>query len=268
MRVVAGGSRRSARSPWRMRARGGQQRIPRPPSFRPGGPPPWAGARRPTGAGSRSPTSAPGSPRCRPRPTPVARAPRAAVAAAVLVPLFEDDGEAYVVLIKRPETMPSHQGEIAFPGGKFEPGVDADLRATALREAHEEIGLDPGRRRGRRPARRHRAPSRRGSRSRRSSASCAAGPCSTPNPSEVVRVLEVPLSELLGRRRLPRGALGRVADATSTCTSTSSTDETVWGATARILTELPRAPRRGSLSVDAVDVPRRAGCRAGTRSHA
>ena len=39
--------------------------------------------------------------------------------------------------------MPSHQGEIAFPGGKFEPGVDADLRATALREAHEEIGLDP-----------------------------------------------------------------------------------------------------------------------------
>ena len=39
--------------------------------------------------------------------------------------------------------MPSHQGEIAFPGGKLEEGVDADLRETALREAHEEIGLDP-----------------------------------------------------------------------------------------------------------------------------
>ena len=39
--------------------------------------------------------------------------------------------------------MPSHQGEIAFPGGKHDPALDADLRATALREAHEEIGLDP-----------------------------------------------------------------------------------------------------------------------------
>jgi 8-oxo-dGTP pyrophosphatase MutT (NUDIX family) len=58
--------------------------------------------------------------------------------------VFEEDGEARIILTKRPETMPSHQGEIAFPGGKYEPGLDADLRATALREAHEEIGLDPG----------------------------------------------------------------------------------------------------------------------------
>jgi 8-oxo-dGTP pyrophosphatase MutT (NUDIX family) len=57
--------------------------------------------------------------------------------------MFEEAGEARVILTKRPETMPSHQGEIAFPGGKHEPGVDADLRATALREAHEEIDLDP-----------------------------------------------------------------------------------------------------------------------------
>ena len=61
----------------------------------------------------------------------------------MLLALFEEDGEARVILTKRPETMPSHQGEIAFPGGKHEPGIDADLRATALREAHEEIGLDP-----------------------------------------------------------------------------------------------------------------------------
>ena len=47
------------------------------------------------------------------------------------------------MLIKRPETMSSHRGEIAFPGGKFDAGVDADLRATALREAHEEVGLAP-----------------------------------------------------------------------------------------------------------------------------
>ena len=57
---------------------------------------------------------------------------------------------------KRPETMPSHQGEIAFPGGKHDPALDADLRATALREAHEEIGLDPDDGRDRRPPRRHR----------------------------------------------------------------------------------------------------------------
>ena len=59
------------------------------------------------------------------------------------MPFFEEDGEARVILTKRPETMPSHQGEIAFPGGKLEEGVDGSLRDAALREAHEEIGLEP-----------------------------------------------------------------------------------------------------------------------------
>ena len=63
--------------------------------------------------------------------------------AAVLVPLFEAAGAANVVLTKRPETMPSHQGEIAFPGGGLRPGVDGTLRDAALREAEEEIGLPP-----------------------------------------------------------------------------------------------------------------------------
>jgi 8-oxo-dGTP pyrophosphatase MutT (NUDIX family) len=64
-------------------------------------------------------------------------------AAAVLLPVFEEDGEARIVLTRRPETMPSHRGEVAFPGGKLEPGVDHDARDAALREAHEEIGLPP-----------------------------------------------------------------------------------------------------------------------------
>jgi len=64
-------------------------------------------------------------------------------AAAVLLPVFEEDGEARIVLTRRPETMPSHRGEIAFPGGKVEPTVDRDARDAALREAHEEIGLRP-----------------------------------------------------------------------------------------------------------------------------
>jgi len=63
--------------------------------------------------------------------------------AAVLIPMFERDDDVHVVLTKRPETMPSHQGEIAFPGGTLQPGVDRDPLDTALREAHEEIGLDP-----------------------------------------------------------------------------------------------------------------------------
>ncbi len=60
----------------------------------------------------------------------------------MLVALYEDAGEIHVVLTKRPDTMPSHQGEIAFPGGKRDPG-DVSLAAAALREAHEEVGLEP-----------------------------------------------------------------------------------------------------------------------------
>src|SRR6185436_19082772 len=70
-------------------------------------------------------------------------APATARPAAVLCAMFPQDGEAHVILTKRPETMPSHQGEIAFPGGKLETDVDENLREAALREANEEIGLDP-----------------------------------------------------------------------------------------------------------------------------
>ena len=122
--------------------RGGAQRIPRPSSFRPGDPAPWAllpeSLRRPSLADVRAACAA-----LPPADEGWGAAPETRPAA-VLVALFEEAGEARVILTKRPETMPSHQGEIAFPGGKHEPGVDADLRATALREAHEEIGLDPG----------------------------------------------------------------------------------------------------------------------------
>ncbi|MEX2100496.1 MAG: CoA pyrophosphatase [Acidimicrobiia bacterium] len=64
----------------------------------------------------------------------------------MLVPLFEEPdsaglGEARLVLTKRPETMPSHQGQIAFPGGKIDAVIDSTPRDAALREAEEEIAL-------------------------------------------------------------------------------------------------------------------------------
>ena len=47
-----------------------------------------------------------------------------------------------ILLTQRTEHLPSHAGQIAFPGGKLEPGDADDAIAAALREAHEEIGLE------------------------------------------------------------------------------------------------------------------------------
>jgi 8-oxo-dGTP pyrophosphatase MutT (NUDIX family) len=62
--------------------------------------------------------------------------------AAVLVPLQLEAGALWVVLIRRSDTMSQHAGQLAFPGGGREEG-DEDEVATALREAHEEVGLAP-----------------------------------------------------------------------------------------------------------------------------
>ncbi|HVR33475.1 MAG TPA: CoA pyrophosphatase [Acidimicrobiia bacterium] len=63
--------------------------------------------------------------------------------AAVLAPLYEDShGDIRVVLTKRPDTMPTHAGHLAFPGGRPDPGDDGPV-STALREAHEEVGIEP-----------------------------------------------------------------------------------------------------------------------------
>lgn len=62
--------------------------------------------------------------------------------AAVLLPLFEAHGEVHVLLTLRTDTVTHHKGQVAFPGGARH-AADRDLQETALREAHEEIGLQP-----------------------------------------------------------------------------------------------------------------------------
>ena len=78
------------------------------------------------------------------RPARTSRAELPGRRAAVLVLVYPDDaGDARVVLIERPTADGHHHsGEVSFPGGKAEPD-DVDDRATALREATEEVGLDP-----------------------------------------------------------------------------------------------------------------------------
>jgi 8-oxo-dGTP pyrophosphatase MutT (NUDIX family) len=67
--------------------------------------------------------------------------PTAPIPAAVLVPIVERDNELTVLLTQRASQLKNHAGQISFPGGRIEP-EDAGPSAAALREAHEEIGLE------------------------------------------------------------------------------------------------------------------------------
>jgi 8-oxo-dGTP pyrophosphatase MutT (NUDIX family) len=62
--------------------------------------------------------------------------------AAVLIALREDQGEAQIILTRRASHLRHHSGQIAFPGGKIDENDESPM-AAAMREAHEEIGLDP-----------------------------------------------------------------------------------------------------------------------------
>ena len=67
-------------------------------------------------------------------------ADRAPAAAAVLVPLVDRPGGLSVLLTERAANLPTHSGQVAFPGGKVDP-QDAGVVDAALREAHEEVDL-------------------------------------------------------------------------------------------------------------------------------
>jgi len=156
-------------------------------------------------------------------------------AAAVLVALFEEAGEARVILTKRPEHMPSHRGEIAFPGGTVQPDVDRSVLDAALREAEEEIGLA------------RTAVEVVGELDGISTVASrftitpfvgllvGGRPTLRPDPREVVATLDVALSDLLGDAtfREERWDIGLPDRAIHFF---ELPGETVWGATARILT--------------------------------
>lgn len=120
--------------------RGGPQHIPRPPGTRVGDPAPWAGVadelRNPTLDEIRRALAAGPEP----AKSPLELVTRSA--SSVLVPLYEEAGEVHVVLTRRAWHLRSHRGEVSFPGGRRDAG-DETLWHTALREAMEEVALDP-----------------------------------------------------------------------------------------------------------------------------
>jgi 8-oxo-dGTP pyrophosphatase MutT (NUDIX family) len=153
--------------------------------------------------------------------------------AAVLVPLYLEDGELHAVFTKRHHDLRRHPGEISFPGGRYDEG-EVDLTATALREAEEEIGLPPeaveivG-------ALQPTATIATGYAVYPFVGVIAAGHAWTPSAREVSQVIELSLAELLagyGRRRLIRRGLPIRTD------TYLVGDHLIWGATARILADL------------------------------
>mgnify|MGYP003434654582 CR=1 FL=1 len=154
--------------------------------------------------------------------------------AAVLLPIFEEAGETHLILTKRPDKMPSQRGEIAFHGGKLDEGVDDSLVAAALRETHEEIGIVPG---DVEVAGELDTFGTLGSRFTITPfvGLLAGRPELSPDPVEVVKAFDVPLAELLadGVHSEEEWEVG-LPDFTIQFFELE--DETVWGATARILT--------------------------------
>ncbi len=140
----------------------GPQKIPRPPTSRPGSPPYWeeAGWKVPDTVSAADIAQA--ITRAGLDTIPITHqeawlgtelTPRQRFAAeralrawrgtsAVLVPVYDGvDGEARFILTRRSQALRSHTGEVAFPGGRVDEGELP--AAAALREANEEIGLDP-----------------------------------------------------------------------------------------------------------------------------
>ena len=161
--------------------------------------------------------------------------PEGARPAAGLVLLYPRDGVPHLLLTVRAGALPQHGGQVSLPGGKVEPAET--IPAAALREAAEEVGVEPGRVRvlGRlsplyvfvsnfalHPV----------------VGVAAAHPAFRPRSAEVRRVLEVPLRTLFGAGGRPRHGVMQRLEGAVRVPYFELRDERVWGATAMILAEL------------------------------
>ena len=216
------------------------QRIPRPEVARPGGPAPWVGwwqgEGRPRVTVDEVRRAVTGHPDLPSIGDEDLTGPNSAVLAAV----WEEGGEARVLLTRRTAWLRSHSGQVAFPGGRVEPGET--LVEAALRESQEEVGLDPS------------SVEVIGRLSRMHTISSGAGifpfvgvlpggrPALEANPDEVDRVFDVALGELMADGVFHEEVWGLPSDSgLGTERSIYFFDlagETVWGATARMLVEL------------------------------
>lgn len=210
--------------------RGGDQHIPRPPQWRPGHQPPWSGrdllpldevlqliADRGPGA-----------------PPEVIDSSTTMRASAVLVGLYPGSLGPEVILTKRTAHLSSHRGEISFPGGRCDDGESA--AEAAVREAHEEVGLAPE------------LPMVVGQLDHLATvvsrsaivpvvATIEERPALVANPAEVDRILHVPLAELVAPD-VWHSEWWTFAGRERSMAFFDLPGETVWGATARILTQL------------------------------
>jgi len=158
------------------------------------------------------------------------------VAAAVLVALVDHPSGLTVLLTERASQLANHAAQISFPGGRLEPS-DPDVASAALREAHEEIGLDPACVRiiGYLPD--HLVIS--GFRVT-PVLSLVTPPFSvTPNPEEVADVFEVPLSHIFDKAN-HKARLRRVGDEDMLLHDIPWQGHSIWGATAGMLLTLVR----------------------------
>lgn len=113
--------------------RGGSQVIPRPDGWKPGPPAPWEPGT--TVALAQVLDAVPD------RDRPLLPSFPQALHSAVLIALAEGPDGPEVLLTRRSWELRHHRGEVSFPGGRMDPGETAS--DTALREAHEEVGLEP-----------------------------------------------------------------------------------------------------------------------------
>jgi 8-oxo-dGTP pyrophosphatase MutT (NUDIX family) len=166
--------------------------------------------------------------------SPSAVDPTGLTPAGVLVLLYGSGEGSTVLLSKRSEALTKHPGEMSFPGGRCEPS-DADLLQTALREAHEEVGVTPGD---------VEVLGELGVFSTSSDFAISAfvGAIDQPykfmiNPSEVAGLVEVPVRQLLDHRNV-RDDVRVVDEDLVVMPAFSYAGHLIFGATARILDRL------------------------------